>query len=61
MLFLRIKAFKNFENLHCVPLGQCGGINRNEKMVYNKMESFLLQVCWSFQGNPSTGNEESDD
>jgi len=38
-MFLKIKAFENFENLSCVPLGQCGGMSKWGK-AYRKMESF---------------------
>lgn len=31
-MFLKIKAFENFENLSYVPLGQCGRMNRKKKL-----------------------------
>lgn len=42
-MFLKIKAFDNFENLSCVPLGQCGGMNRRKKIAYGKMKSFFFR------------------
>lgn len=37
-----MKAFESTENLSCVPLGHCGGMNR-KKIAYSQMKYFFLQ------------------